>query len=82
MALEDLLHILQSLGGIVPSGEFNLSYYLVLTGFIILVGFGGVVLATLAVRTFLSLFKKPPSYAIKVLIVTGLILFLLGIIMP
>jgi hypothetical protein len=82
MALEDLVHVVESFSKIVPSTGFNLSYYLVLAGLVILVGFLGVFLVSLTVRSFLMLFKKPPSYAIKLILLVGLALFLLGLIMP
>jgi len=54
----------------------------VLAGLVILVGFLGVFLVSLTVRSFLMLFKKPPSYAVKLILLVGLALFLLGLIMP
>jgi H+/Cl- antiporter ClcA len=82
MALEDLVHVVEGFSKIVPSTGFNLSYYLVLAGLVILAGFLGVFLVSLTVRSLLMLFKKPPSYAIKLILLVGLALFLLGLIMP
>jgi len=39
-------------------------------------------LTTLTVRAFLLVFRKPTSYAIKLILVVGLILFLVGLLMP
>lgn len=82
MALEDLVQVVQTISALLPGASVNLSYYLVLAGFVILVGFAGFVITSLALRSFLALFNKPPSYAVKLVLLVGLILFLLGIIMP
>ncbi|MDT7866757.1 MAG: hypothetical protein RRE21_07550 [Desulfurococcales archaeon] len=82
MALEDLFSVVESFSRAMPSGDVNISYYLVLLGAIILGGFAVVTLTTLTVRAFLLVFRKSTSYAIKLILVVGLILFLVGLLMP
>jgi hypothetical protein len=82
VALEDLFSVVESFSRAMPSGDVNISYYLVLLGVIILGGFAVVTLTTLTVRAFLLAFRKPTSYAIKLILVVGLILFLVGLLMP
>jgi hypothetical protein len=82
VALEDLISVVESFSRVMPSGDVNISYYLVLLGVIILGGFAVVTLTTLTVRAFLLVFRKPTSYAIKLILVVGLILFLVGLLMP
>jgi hypothetical protein len=82
VALEDLFSVVESFSRAMPSGDVNISYYLVLLGAIILGGFAVVTLTTLTVRAFLLVFRKSTSYAIKLILVVGLILFLVGLLMP
>jgi len=82
VALEDLFSVVESFSRAMPSGDVNMSYYLVLLGAIILGGFAVVTLTTLTVRAFLLVFRKSTSYAIKLILVVGLILFLVGLLMP
>jgi len=82
VALEDLFHLMEGFSRVVSSGDVNVSYYLVLAGFIILGGFAMVALATLTVRAFLLVFRKPSSYAIKLILAIGLVLFIVGLLIP
>jgi len=82
MAVEDLVKVYETLRSIVPDSGVNVSYYLVLAGFLILAGFTAFLLASVAVKSLLLSFRKPPSFSIKLILILGLALLLLGIIMP
>jgi len=82
MAVEDLVKVYETLRSLVPDSGINVSYYMVLAGFLILAGFTAFLLASVAVKSLLLTFRKPPSYAIKLILILGLALLLLGIIMP
>ncbi|MDM7275653.1 MAG: hypothetical protein P3X22_006005 [Thermoprotei archaeon] len=83
MALSDLFNVLGDIARLAPfGGSVNISYYMILTGILILSAITAYVGLILAFRSAITVFKKPPSFLLKAVIVLSMALILVGILIP
>ncbi|MEM4901481.1 MAG: hypothetical protein QXL53_05670 [Acidilobaceae archaeon] len=82
MALEDLFMVAETISRIIPKTEVNVSYYMVLAGLMILLILSSFILVTIATRSVFLVFRKPPSFIVKAILLVGVALLILGVILP
>ncbi|MEM0365817.1 MAG: LPXTG cell wall anchor domain-containing protein [Acidilobaceae archaeon] len=82
MALEDLFMVAETISRIIPKTGVNVSYYMVLAGLMILLILSSFILVTIATRSIFTIFRKPPSFIVKAILLVGVALLILGVILP
>ncbi len=83
MALSDLVNVLQDLARLAPfKGSVNISYYMILAGILIFLAIAAYVGLVLTFRSVTTVFRKPPSFLLKAVIVLSIALVVIGTLIP